>query len=280
MHPVRIPWLVCLALMGSVTAASAAGADPVAAAWQRAALIDLNGSLEAFAALQEVDPSREARLGQAVLLASAAPRTPARLETARAALEALAEEDVLDDVDASARFFLGRIAHLYEEPADLARAAQRYAEVRERHPGHALAGMATVRLSIVELLRATDDASRRSALAAAEVRVQELTAPAPQIDLHLVLAEAWWRSAGDAARALEHLLAADALGGSVRTSTQIDQWVTIGELARRIGRNEVARRYFARAVAEAPRDERADELRGVMAGLERDQPAAEGGGSP
>lgn len=261
-------------------ALSVVSADPVTAAWRQASRLDFNEAWEAFRTVGRTESSREARLGEAVLLTSVAPRTAARLDEARAALTALAAEDQRDDTDAAARFFLGRIAQIYADPINYAEAARHYAGLVERHPGHPLAETARVRLSIVELLAATNPAEKRAALAAAEARLERLAEPGPRIDLHFVLAEAWWRSAADASRALEHLLAADALGGSVRTNVQIDQWITIGELARRLGRTDVARRYFSRAVAEAPRDERADELRGVIAGLEREAAGAAGERTP
>lgn len=112
-------------LAGTVAAAHA----DLGEAWQKITLVDFAGAAADFAHLAtSSDPAtaREARYGRAIALLNAPPITPASLREAEQLLASIPPSPQ-DELALAARFYLARLAHRHQRPADLATARQRYA---------------------------------------------------------------------------------------------------------------------------------------------------------
>lgn len=239
--------------------------DPVEKAWRDATLYLFQESYLGFPKTE----APEARLGRAALLLLQQPKTDANLDAAVAELEALAGDPApaAAETAATARYLLGRVAHLHRAPADPAAAAAHYRRLIAEHPAHLLADQALVKLALIELHDPALAAEERVArLDAYSVRGDALARVSSRRDLHLTLAGiAWQYRLGDE-RMLRHYLAADA-AGVVSPTQRANVVVSIGELASRVGRTDLARAAFERYLAEFSRDYRRALVRDKLAAL-------------
>ncbi len=251
--PTLFAGLLTLSTLGA-TATEDLAADPIEDGWHKASLYLFKESYQRF----EGQDSREARLGHAALLLLQQPKTDANLDQAVAELEKLAGDAAGpgDEPAISARYLLGRIAHAHRTPADPALAASHYRRLIAEHPDHFLADQALVKLALIEIYEPglpVDERLTRIDLFGE--RAERLTRPGSRRDLHLVLATACANLRLDDTRCLRHYLDADQAGVE-RPILRANVTVAIGELARRLGQDELARRYFERFLDEFKRDHR------------------------
>lgn len=255
MSPRTLFLLGLLPLRLALAAEPAPPADPVETGWHDASLYLFKESYRAFG---EAD-TPEARLGRAALLLLQQPKTDANLRDAVSALEQLAASAApasADEPAIAARYLLGRIAHAHLATPDLPTAAAHYRRLVAEHPDHFLADQARVKLALVEIYQ--PGLARDELLARIDrigLDADALSRPASRRDLHLVLATACANLRLDDDRCLRHYLAADQAGVTTPL-LRANVTVAIGELARRLGRDDLSRRYFERYLAEFQRDYR------------------------
>jgi hypothetical protein len=267
------PRLTPLLLLGLLGAASPLRADPapeagpetLERAWSDASLYLFKESYQGFGKHDDA----EARLGRAALLLVQQPKTDANIQAATAQLEALAGDPnpATLEIAATARYLLGRVAHLHRTPPDPEAAAVQYRRLLADHPGHFLADQALVKLALIELQKpALTPEERTAAIDTYASQADALARPSSRRDLHLLLARITEQYRLGDERALRHYLAADAAGVH-RPTLRANVLVSIGEIASRIGREDVARTYFERFLAEFSRDYRRALVRDKLAAL-------------
>ncbi|MCF7761769.1 MAG: hypothetical protein K9M98_14815 [Cephaloticoccus sp.] len=217
-------------------------------------------SQEAMVELSDLPEPRDAT-GQrerdfcaAVVLLDQQPITEGRLDEVERQLNALLAVSRGDDIGRASRFLLGRIAQIFRGEPDLKRATEFYrgliAEAADDH----WSDLARVKLAMLELyaLPGPNPAVR---IAAVEALIPGVTERVTLRDLHRLAARGVMFYELDPARALEHLLAADAIGG-LRGTPAADQVVQIGNLAWELGRRDLADTYRERLRTDFPRDPR------------------------
>ena len=265
--PARI--FIPLVLLGALASPPLAAAEPASsvgaedAAWEKTTLYLFKDAYRDFRRLD----SREARLGRAALLLLQQPKTQANLDQAVAELETLAAATPADESAISARYLLGRIAHTHRTPADLPAAAAHYRRLVAEHPAHLLADQALIKLALIEIYQPGLAPEERLARFDRYGRqADELRRAGSRRDLHLLLANACANLRLDDALALRHYMAAEraGVGNPVLRANVI---VAAGELARRLGRADLAREYFERYLAEFSRDYRRAFVKDKLAAL-------------
>lgn len=255
---------LALALLASPgTAAPPPPADSLGQAWTDATLYLFKQSYLEFKQAE----GREARLGRAALLLLQQPKTEANLAQAERELTALAELDPPDEHGAAALYLLGRLAQLHRARPDDALAARHYRRLIAARPEHLLADQARIKLALIALHApglAPDQLPPLFDTLGAEA--DALARPASRRDYHLVLATAAQHHRLGDERLLRHYLAADRAGITSPTPRS-NVTVAVGELASRLGQNELARHYFERFLAEFTRDYRRTLVRDKLAAL-------------
>jgi hypothetical protein len=256
---------VALALCGLAFGhAQAAVAAEMEAAWSEGAQLSFADAARLFA---RAGDSRETRFGRAVMLLNAQPKTNANVAEGRALLLALRRERPDDDAGIGALYYLARIAQFHEARPDLAGARTHFATLIAEHGEHYYGQLARLKLATLALYDAADPRPPADRLAAAEALGAPLRHPGVTRDFHLLAAEAYLRFNLSLERALAHFLAAEAAGAPVRDVVRSALFIQIGECARDLGRHDLARRFYARFLAEFPRDARGATVRARLAGL-------------
>lgn len=238
----------------------AGGATPeeLAAAWAEGARLSFGAAAEAFAALGD---AREARLGRAVMLINAQPKTAANISAARELLTALRAERGDDEPGIAALFHLARIAQFHGRAPDLAAARRHYQDLIAQHGAHFFGQLARLKLATLLVYDPEDPAPARDRLAAAEALGVANGDAGIARDYHLLMAGAYLRFNESQDRALEHLLAAERTRLVVRDVVRAALYVQIAECARELGRPALARLYYRRFLDEFPRDARGTTVR-------------------
>lgn len=273
-------------LLGLLCCCAALQAAP-SAPWDQASQFLFNDAYQSFKTLPA--PGRAERLGTAAVLLNVQPRTTGNLDTARASLESLVAENASDEPGLNARFLLGRIAGLHQNPPDLAVARRYFDALIAGHPQHPLAQQAVVKRALMDLYPSDGKPPAVSLYASCASQADALTDPSARRDLHLVLARACLfhqaasRAATDAsantagfdpsAYALTHYraaLATNALSFRVRGETL----VAVGELARKRHLDAVAADAYRAFLASYSRDIRAGTIGERLAALEAGKASA------
>jgi hypothetical protein len=246
----------------TICAFAAPRAPLVEEAWRDASLSLFKEAHGGFAKIE----GREARLGHAITLLAQQPKTAGNISAAADALEGLIAEASGDEVAIIARFYLGRLEQIHRTPVNPAAAAVHFKRLIAEHPRNLWSEQAAVKLALIELHESVSAEELRRRFAHHREIASSLSIPAARRDLHLLLADVALRFELGETLALDQLLAADQ-AGIVRTTAQAQIWVQIGELARRTGRNEVAREHYQKFLAAFERDNRRSMIREHLAAL-------------
>ena len=265
-----MPFAPRLFLSGLALAPALVFAEPAPsdfAPWDAALNFDFNAASALFAERHVAAPD-DARLAlaHAGTLLARQPRTNANVAEARATVArvlAAPAGAVAADHHALALYLEARIAHDHLAEPDLPVARAGYDRLRQTHPDHPLADHAAVHLAII-LLQQTPGLGfeeRRDGLAALASSVR---APSAKRELLFLLGRLHWDERGDAASALDPLLAARAFGyESPARNGEVDLF--IADLAARAGRPALAERHFLAFADAYPRDTRANTARRLAA---------------
>ncbi len=251
---VRASLLLALPMLVSTLSASEpmeARDAEVVHAWERASLSLFKESHRAFATHR----SRESRLGYAITLLIQQPKTAGNLDEAVRILESLIIDIPTGEVAVVARFHLGRVEQIHRSPPNLSAAAAHFSKLVAEHPAHPWAEQAAIKLALIELYAPVSADELRTRFENHRRAAAGLVTASARRDLNLLLADVALRFGLGDALALEHLMAAD-LAGIARPTQQARVWVQIGELARLLGRTEIARDHYGKFLTAFTRDVR------------------------
>ena len=260
--PRFFPLGLLLVLPVSAHSATPAEEDP----WQLMAALRQSESAEAFAALDT--PSETDRLGQALSLLGAQPKTEANLARAERMLAELAAHASDPAVAVRAAFLHARVPHIHRQPTDWTEAARRYLAVYRAHPDQPLGQRALVRHGIVTLFRPLPPEDFATTFQSFVTLAADLTDPEARRDLDWLLLSVHERRLDDPASTLVHLERVLANPTPLRELTRISLLVQAGELARELGDHAKAARYYREFLDTARRDARVYFIRQRLAEVE------------
>lgn len=244
-----------LFIFAVVGGAGALPAADLAPGWRSLENYQPEQALKIFdATAVELATARAARFGRGVTLLAKPPVDAAQLAEARRIFGELAASGH-DDAAQGARFFLARMAQHHQPQADEAEAARQFEQLITEHGDSPWAQAALSRLALLRvyaLNRATPPATR---VTEAEALLALVRDPQAESDLRCVLAEAIFYYHLPAERALPHLLEIERLG-KIDAVTRADVLVQIAEVAVRAGDKARAKIFYAKLLAEFPRDQR------------------------
>lgn len=236
--------------------------------WDDLLQLDANPARQAFVAAQTIRPAdRPARLGQALALFAAQPRTADNLARAGRILTALREENADDDAGISAAYYSARLIQLHNPEPDRAAAVAAYRALLAAHPTHPCAQLAAPKLAILLLYDEVPPVEWERRAAECETLLAHATAPETIRDLRLVLADAYARLRNDPRRSLACLAPCLAESTPIRPAHLEALLIQAAESARMLGHKADAIAYFEHYLAEYPRNVKADEIRRRIADL-------------
>lgn len=255
------------AFLAALLLSASAAADPaaVSAGWQHLANFAAKNAAPAF---DRAPDSSEARLGRALALIAAQPRTRANLDRAEAELAKLAAPPASDPVAVAAAFHLARLLHHHPfEPAP-DRALPLYASLVAGHLDTPHGEQAALAWSVHRLYSApAAPADQSAAFEEIHALLARVPSPAARANLALVLAEAEVRLRSGHAAALElysGIISSDTLR---RASLRARVLLQAADAATRRARPDLAAAHYRRFLAEHPRDPRAHEVSRLLAAL-------------
>ncbi len=230
-------------------------AADLAAGWQALAEYRPEQALQIFdAAAADPATTRAARFGRGITLLAKQPVDAAQLTEARGIFEELAGSGS-DEPAQGARFFLARMAQHHQPQPDEALAAKHFRQLIAEYPGSTWAQAALSRLALLEIYALNRTAPPADRVAEAEKLLARARDPRGESDLRCALAEAIFYYHLPAGRALPHLLVIERLK-QVDAVTRADVLVQIAEVSVLAGDKAQAKVFYAKLLAEFPRDQR------------------------
>jgi len=224
-------------------------------AWEKASMLFINEAYDDFMQIRKTGESpREADFGVALMLLNKQPKSDGNLDRAAGIFERISGSGD-DDLGMLAGYYRARIEQIHRRTQNPAKAVELFTKLIERHPEHPMAQFAVVKRAMIEIYDDSPLESKRQLLAALDETADEMTHPPAKRDLELLLADSYARLFQDDGRTLDHLLAADAIG-ITRAKPRADVWIRIAELARLLGKKDVAATYYRKFLKEFQRDNR------------------------
>lgn len=260
----RPPFILTALVLAACPLARAATPPPtLQQAWEDAALNLTKEANHGFAVLE----GREARFGEAVTLLQVQPKTDVNIQRAATLLEGIVTENTGDELGITARYYLGRLEQVHRTPLNPPAAAGHYAVLMRDYPGHPLTEQAIVKLALLELYApAATKEARLQVFEKFRLLGERLQTHDAIRDLNLTLANAALRLDLGDELALPAYIAAHRAGIHL-TNVRGDVVVSIGELARKTGRTDLAREYYRLFLDEFHRDNRRLTIRERLAAL-------------
>lgn len=259
-------WVLALCFGTASVFASYASAEPsqgdLAEAWEAVRWFEFNDANTLFNELAEREngESPEILFGRAVTLINRQPKTSANVAKAESFLEGIKARDPHDEWGIRARFFLARIAQIHRENHDLERAKGIYSELLREHGETVVGQLAAINWAILHLYISDTSTSIESRMADVEALVFEVGGDWAKKDLHLLLGSVYLQSELSEERSLDHYVAAGEIG-IISTGYRSGIYITIGSLAERLGKTEIALKHYRSFVQEYPRDNRTYTIR-------------------
>lgn len=226
--------------------------------WDQASRFFFTEARTTFARAHAATPAdaRRNHLGEANALLNVQPRTAANLTECIRLLQDLVAGSPGDEEGITAIYLLGRIEEIHRPVPDIAAAMRYYDQLARGESDHPLAQLGVVQLALLTLYRPVTPAPATERLAAAEALAPRLRRPSAQSDFHLLLARSYLFFHAAPEPALAHFLAAHRLGIAA-DRVRADACLSTAELARELGRTEIATEFYRRFLTENPRDFRA-----------------------
>lgn len=243
----------------------------VAAAWERATAYNYNEAHRIFSKAIKTHhqgDTREAAFGQALMLLNYQPKTVGNIKRAGEVFESLAGAAATDDIAVLSLYFIGRIYQVHQRETDFARAAEYFLEAIERAPRHRFGQLAVARLATVWLYEPVSRNEKRSRFHRLRGIGDGLTYEPARRDFNYVMGVACLCFDLSKEYAIEHLREVEAAGLHQRRSIA-SIYSRIGETARQLGDIKTAEEYFAKFLAEFPREERTRLIRERLANLKQ-----------
>jgi hypothetical protein len=243
------PSQICRSALCWLAALPAVAAEPaLTGVWQEIA------ESRSHLALVQLDraanpDARAARLARAAAMLDDQPVTDDGLREAEALLAGVATGT--DELAAQAAYLQARLYQIHFSQPDFAKAAELLCALAARQPQSHWAQLGLVKLALLQLYALPEPAGPEARHTATEALLARITEKGLQRDLHLQLglAGVFWKQ--PLAGVIEHLLAADRIGGVAGQAGE-DLVVQIAELSFRDGQDAQARAYFERYLREYP----------------------------
>ncbi len=267
--------VACGALLIGFSVQASAQRDPkLDEGWSNATLFRANDAQQDFLqAAKNLPAKREADFGQAVSLLNVQPKTDANLDLAAALFQSIRKSQPDDDLGIASLYFLARIEQYQRLPPDMPQAEKYYRELVARYPHHFWGEQAAIRLALLEIYQAPTRAEQISILADYDKLGDQFVDPNCRRDLFNALGRSYLNLRLSPERALEDLLKTQETGFSLAVD-RADAYVRIGELARTLGRNNVAITYYKKLATEFPFDFRVYTIKQRLDQLQRNTPMA------
>ena len=131
----------------------------------------------------------------------------------------------------------------------LEEARELYRELLEKHAGNVVAEAGAASLVLMDLYENISDGERAKRFEMLERDAPLLKTRLGRLGYHLNMGNAYVDLAGPPAKALEHLLAADA-DGIKSVQVESSTWIMIGELAEAEKKPDLALRYYDRFLSK------------------------------
>lgn len=245
-------------------------------AWEQASFTLNNEANAMFAQLggDQPDGDREARFGYAATLINVQPKTDANLQRATDVFESLIEADPNDDFAAYSRFLLGRIEEIHRLDPNTAKAVEIYRALLDDMPENRYAQWALPKLAALLLFDLEAPVGDRSGIIEVETRAAKLTDPASIRDTQFAIAQYYTDFEPNDEKVLEaNLIAIDA--GVERRAARGNVFFRTGEIARELGRYDVARQSYQNFLDTFARENRRTFVQRRFDELPDSTPAAE-----
>ncbi len=216
---------------------------------------------------------RGAQLARAAAMLDDQPVTDTGLREAEALLVAVAGGT--DELAAQATYLQTRLYQMHFAQPDFPKAAELLRALAARLPQSHWAQLGLVKLGLLQLYALPEPSGPAARLAVTEALLARITEKSLQRDLHLQLglAGVFWKQ--PLAGVLEHLLAADRIGGVAGQASE-DLIAQIAELSFRDGQDAQARQYYERYLREYPTSGRCFTVRVRLQMLDERAAAAKG----
>lgn len=241
--------------------------------WQDASAFLFNEANSFFArAGREAGlPPREVALGEAVTLLNVQPRTPGNISRSMEILRKLVAENANDREGLYARYFLARILAFHQSPPDFAAARELYQTLIRQQTNDPLVENGAAALVMMDLYENIPETERTARFERLESLVLLLQTSQGRRACHLALGWACLDFGESKSRAFAHLQAAEQEGIS-RWQDESAVWISLAELARAEGRDELAATYYRKFLAKYRRDGRSYTVAQRLAALENPSP--------
>lgn len=225
---------------------------------------EADGVFEEIATKSKGETARQALYGRAVALLNIQPRTQGNVEKSQQLFESIYQANTVDDLGLAARFMQARISQIHLLPVNKERAEQIYTELSAGRPNHAITQRAKVKLTLLRIYATgIDETERRNRFVKGEEWATGLSELGPRAQIHLLLAETAQRLGYGMETELKHLLAAES-AGIIKLRLRADVLVRIGDLARILGDEKMARAYYRIFLKDYPRTDRRTTVEGYL----------------
>lgn len=252
----------------------AANENEIELSWHQASRYLFQDAYESFRELAKTSKDaslRNVRLGEALTLLNVQPKTRGNIQESADLLSALVKENAGDEVGITAKYYLGRIEQVHRFEPDHKLASEQYRQLFDMFPQHRMAQLAFVKWGMLQIYSKISTEELQQRIETLESMSGILTDKPTLREYHMLIADAYARLLTNGEAALNHLIAAEALGFSSQR-IEANTLVRIGETALQLGKPEIALPYYRKFVAQFPRDNRNYTVRQRIKKIEEKSP--------
>ena len=216
----------------------------------------------------ETEEDRSERsFARAVTLFSVQPRTAGNIEEAYELLDAIVTSGAKRDIIAWSIYYLGRIDQIHRAEPQPTAALTHYGELIDRYPEHIAAQLGFIKSAIIRLYADPKEEPPAETVAALENEAEFLSIPFAKHQFHAVMADGYLFFDLSRERALEHLLAARALGSFEIIDLGGDH-LRIANIAYELGKRDIALSHYLRFLEMRPKSDATYKIRERIGELE------------
>ncbi len=188
---------------------------------------------------------------RAVTLLSVQPRTSGNIEKAYSLLEPIVTSAAGDDLKAWTLYYRGRIDQLHRTEPNMAQALRFYRDLIELYPEHLASQLAFTKMTIIRLYADPKNRPSTETLLSLEKEAGFLQSAFARNQFHTVMAAGYLFFELGREQALEHLLAARALG-SFEIIDLGNDFLQIANIAYELGKRDLALSSYRRFLQMRP----------------------------
>jgi tetratricopeptide (TPR) repeat protein len=190
-------------------------------------------------------------MARALTLLSVQPKTSRNVDTAYGLLEEVLSSDSGDDLKAWALYYLARIDQLHRTKPDAEQALRSYRDLIERYPDHIAAQLGFLKSILIRLYANPENRPAAVTLKSLETEARFLQSDFARNQFHTLMADGYLFFEISVESAMEHLLAARALG-SFEIIDLGNDYLRIANIAYELGRPEIALSHYRRFLEMRP----------------------------